>query len=64
METLQQGDCIETMQSMERESIDMIFADPPFNLGKKFGGKSAWEKARATLEEQPSQLSFPLPEGP
>ena len=41
MEVLHQGDCIEVMQSMPGESIDMIFADPPFNLGKKYGGKSA-----------------------
>lgn len=63
METLLQGDCIEMMHSMESESIDMIFADPPFNFGKKYGGKSAWEKARATLAPKTSQLSFTdLPE--
>lgn len=26
------GDCIETMESLPEESIDMIFADPPYNL--------------------------------
>ena len=40
METLLQGDCIEVMQSLPSESIDMIFADPPFNVGKKYGGKA------------------------
>ncbi len=29
---LQQGDCIELMQSLETNSIDLIFADPPYNL--------------------------------
>ncbi|MCG8546362.1 MAG: site-specific DNA-methyltransferase, partial [Alphaproteobacteria bacterium] len=26
------GDCIEVMQELPAESIDMIFADPPYNL--------------------------------
>ena len=26
------GDCIEVMQSIPDDSIDMIFADPPYNL--------------------------------
>ena len=29
-------DCIELMRSMDAESVDMIFADPPFNLNKKY----------------------------
>ncbi len=29
---LQQGDCIELMRSLETNSIDLIFADPPYNL--------------------------------
>ncbi len=27
-----QGDCIEKMKNLPRESVDMIFADPPYNL--------------------------------
>ncbi len=27
-----QGDCIETLNAIEEKSIDMIFADPPYNL--------------------------------
>lgn len=27
-----QGDCVEIMTSLEKESVDMIFADPPYNL--------------------------------
>lgn len=37
-ETLYHGDCIDIMGSLPAESVDMIFADPPFNLGKKYGG--------------------------
>ncbi len=29
-----QGDCIEVMKTLKDESIDLIFADPPFNLNK------------------------------
>lgn len=28
------------MRSLPSESVDMIFADPPFNVGKKYGGKA------------------------
>jgi site-specific DNA-methyltransferase (adenine-specific) len=31
---LYKGDCIDLMKSMESESVDLIFADPPFNLDK------------------------------
>ena len=31
-----QGDCIEIMHSMPTESVDMVFADPPFNLRKLY----------------------------
>jgi len=31
------GDCIEIMKKIPNESVDMCFADPPFNLGKKYG---------------------------
>ncbi|MEL6380828.1 MAG: site-specific DNA-methyltransferase, partial [Pseudomonadota bacterium] len=26
------GDCIEVMRSLPEESVDLIFADPPYNL--------------------------------
>ena len=29
------GDCIEIMNSLPSESIDLIFADPPYNLQLK-----------------------------
>ena len=31
------GDCIEVMQRIPSDSIDVTFADPPFNLKKKYG---------------------------
>jgi len=31
-DTILQGDCIEIMKSLPKESIDLIFADPPYNL--------------------------------
>ncbi|MBO8129618.1 MAG: site-specific DNA-methyltransferase [Peptococcaceae bacterium] len=34
--TLYQGDCLSLMDDMEKESIDLIFADPPFNLNKVY----------------------------
>jgi len=30
------GDCIEIMREIPDESVDMTFADPPFNLKKKY----------------------------
>jgi modification methylase len=32
LNTIQQGDCIEIMRSLPEESVDLIFADPPYNL--------------------------------
>lgn len=34
---LYQGDCINFLQSLPDESVDLVFADPPFNLGKDYG---------------------------
>lgn len=34
------GDCIKQMQKLENESIDLIIADPPYNLNKDFGNLS------------------------
>ncbi len=30
--TIMSGDCIEAMNSLPEESVDLIFADPPYNL--------------------------------
>lgn len=34
---LYQGDCLDFLRSLPDGSVDMLFADPPFNLGKKYG---------------------------
>lgn len=34
------GDCLENLALIKSESIDTVFADPPFNLNKKYGAKS------------------------
>lgn len=41
--TIFQGDCLEVLAALPDESIDLIFADPPYNIGKVFGDfKDAW----------------------
>jgi len=32
------GDCLEVMSKMPSESIDLVLTDPPFNIGKNYGG--------------------------
>jgi site-specific DNA-methyltransferase (adenine-specific) len=34
---LYQGDCLRVMQELDPASIDLVFADPPFNLSKNYG---------------------------
>jgi site-specific DNA-methyltransferase (adenine-specific) len=36
---LYQGDCMDLMSRMDAASVDLVFADPPFNLGKDYGKK-------------------------
>jgi site-specific DNA-methyltransferase (adenine-specific) len=31
-----QGDCVTFLRALDAESVDLAFADPPFNLGKKY----------------------------
>lgn len=35
--TLYNGDCFDCLNDLEDDSVDLIFADPPYNIGKKFG---------------------------
>ena len=35
LNTILEGDCIEAMRSLPSESVDLIFADPPYNLQLK-----------------------------
>lgn len=32
-----QGDCLDFLQAVPDNTVDMVFADPPFNLGKDYG---------------------------
>lgn len=45
---LYEGDCLDIMRSVESSSVDLIFADPPFNLGKTYasGIDDAMDSAR------------------
>lgn len=43
-------DCVTFMQELESESVDLIIADPPYNLRKDFGNKSDhWENVQEWL---------------
>ena len=45
------GDALEALSLIEDESVDLIFADPPYNIGKNFAGcKDKWETDEAYLE--------------
>ncbi len=37
---LYQADCMDVLPTIESESIDTVFADPPFNLNKQYGDNS------------------------
>ncbi len=34
--SIHQGDCIESLKKVSRGSVDLVFADPPFNIGYKY----------------------------
>jgi site-specific DNA-methyltransferase (adenine-specific) len=34
------GDCLKVLPAIQSESVDTVFADPPFNLGKLYGRNS------------------------
>lgn len=36
---LYQADCLTMLRTLKKESVDLAFADPPFNLGKKYSSK-------------------------
>lgn len=44
------NDCIATLKSIKDKSVNLIFADPPYNLGKDFGNDSdSWENKKEYL---------------
>jgi site-specific DNA-methyltransferase (adenine-specific) len=38
---LYEADCLDVLPTLEAESVDTVFADPPFNLNKHYGDKSS-----------------------
>ncbi|MEM9753383.1 MAG: site-specific DNA-methyltransferase [Planctomycetota bacterium] len=36
--TIVQGDCIDTMNAWPADSVDLVFADPPYNIGFEYDG--------------------------
>ncbi len=52
-----EGDAIAKMALMEDESVDLIIADPPYNLGKDYGNKSDNKSHDEYLEFSRSWLS-------
>ena len=46
LHTIIHGDALETLKQLETESADLIFADPPYNIGKDFDGFiECWSEA-------------------
>lgn len=37
--TLFENDCLTVLRALEAETVDLAFADPPFNLGKEYASK-------------------------
>jgi DNA modification methylase len=50
------GDCIEAMQSLPAASVDMVFADPPYNLQLE-GELTAPTTAGSTASRRPGTAS-------
>jgi len=45
------GDAMEALKTLPDNSLDLIFADPPYNIGKNFNGKiEKWETEESYLE--------------
>lgn len=45
------GDAMEALKTLPDNSVDLIFADPPYNIGKNFNGKiEKWDTEDSYLE--------------
>jgi DNA modification methylase len=51
MINLMQGDCLEKMKEIPSGSVDMILADPPYELSKSKGGGMMGKGGRKFMEE-------------
>lgn len=44
------GECVEVLKNMKPNTVDLIFADPPYNIGKDFGNnKDSWESTKSYI---------------
>ena len=43
-------DCIQELKKMEKETVDVIICDPPYNIGKDFGNDSDKQKMSVYLK--------------
>lgn len=57
LDTIHEGDCISLMRSLPEGSIDLIIADPPYNLNKDFGAWKERERKSEWLEWSKSWLN-------
>lgn len=45
------GDCLQVLKNIRSNSINLIFADAPYNIGKDFGNnKDKWENLQSYIE--------------
>lgn len=45
------GDCLTVLKSMKSNTVNLIFADAPYNIGKDFGNNSdKWESVQAYVD--------------
>ena len=45
------GDCLDIMSQLPAQSVDLVFADPPYNIGKTFGSfRDNWSTDTAYAE--------------
>jgi site-specific DNA-methyltransferase (adenine-specific) len=50
LNTIYLEDCVTVMKSLKKETVDLIIADPPYNLNKNFGNKSdQWDDVNSWL---------------
>jgi len=48
---IHEGDSLEILKTLPKSSVDLIFADPPYNIGKTFGYfKDKWESDKEYAE--------------
>lgn len=45
------GDCLDTMQNLDKNSVDLVYLDPPFFTGKIFKGKSKYDKTEFSFDD-------------